>query len=183
MYALGEDVQIPSLDGEVWKPLPDAPGYYVSNFGRVYSAPRRYVRKGRIIEPKPDRSGLCSFVVRVDGKNRRFLVHRAVMRAFTGEPPPGYEVRHIDGNKANNMLHNLVYGPRKENFRYAKYIGVEMRHRRGMDHARAKLTPEAVKEIRSGGGRGHARRMAEKYGVSYYAAYSAMIGKTWRHVR
>lgn len=46
-------------------------------------------------------------------------VHRAVALAFLGEPPPGQEVRHKDGDPGNAELSNLEYGTRSENMRDA----------------------------------------------------------------
>ena len=45
------------------------------------------------------------------------LNHRLVMFAFVGPCPPGQEVRHLDGDKLNPSLDNLVYGTRSENMR------------------------------------------------------------------
>lgn len=47
------------------------------------------------------------------------LVHRLVAQAFDGDAPsPAHtDVRHLDGNKANNVLTNLAWGTRSENMR------------------------------------------------------------------
>jgi hypothetical protein len=45
-------------------------------------------------------------------------VHHLVLRAFVGERPVTIErgeIRHLDGNKTNNVLANLCYGTIKEN--------------------------------------------------------------------
>lgn len=42
-------------------------------------------------------------------------VHQLVARAFIGPCPPGLEVRHKDGNPANNHIDNLEYGTRADN--------------------------------------------------------------------
>lgn len=39
------------------------------------------------------------------------------METFVGPPPPGLEVRHLDGVSHNNLLSNLVYGTHLENMR------------------------------------------------------------------
>lgn len=41
-------------------------------------------------------------------------LHRTIWQTHYGEIPPGWEVHHIDGNKANNMLENLLCLPRAE---------------------------------------------------------------------
>jgi hypothetical protein len=42
-------------------------------------------------------------------------VHVLVAAAFLGPCPDGQEVRHLDGDKLNNCLDNLIYGTRSEN--------------------------------------------------------------------
>jgi hypothetical protein len=52
------------------------------------------------------------------GKKTR--IHRLVMLAFHGAAPPDrQEVNHIDGNRANNNLHNLEYVSRAGNLKHA----------------------------------------------------------------
>lgn len=53
------------------------------------------------------------YTTRVDGTNK--YVHRLVWELFKGEIPEGYEINHIDGNKANNKLSNLELVTRQEN--------------------------------------------------------------------
>lgn len=40
-----------------------------------------------------------------------FFVHDLVYQAFIGRPPPGWNVRHRNGNGANNALRNLTILP------------------------------------------------------------------------
>lgn len=50
-----------------------------------------------------------------DGIYQQAKVHRVVLIAFAGPPPPGCEVLHNDGNPANNSAANLRWGTRSEN--------------------------------------------------------------------
>jgi hypothetical protein len=50
-----------------------------------------------------------------DGRGGSILTHRVVARAFHGEPPHGAEVRHMDGDPANNRASNLRWGTSSEN--------------------------------------------------------------------
>jgi len=100
--------------GEVWLPIRGYEGIYeVSNYGRVRSLPRTYIRichvKKRILSTKsgPDgypRANLC-----VDGKPATRLVHQLVAEAFIGPCPPGKLVCHNDGTRKNSKLSNLRY--------------------------------------------------------------------------
>ena len=49
--------------------------------------------------------------------------HQLVAEAFLGECPPGKEVNHKDGNKANNCVGNLEYVTRRENIQHAVALG------------------------------------------------------------
>jgi len=44
-------------------------------------------------------------------------VHRLVYRTFIGEIPPNHYVRHVDGNKANNVLENLYLTTEKKGWK------------------------------------------------------------------
>lgn len=55
----------------------------------------------------------------------------------------------------------------------------------GEDHPNAKLTEEAVREIRRRYARGEAslRKLASLYGVSYHTVHSVVYRRSWKHVR
>jgi hypothetical protein len=113
--------------GERWVPLPGFEGlYYMSNHGRAWSAPRNTTRGG-ILKQTVDKRGVYWISPSRDGKQIPMPVHRAVMLAFVGPLPEGMEVRHLDGNTANNRWApgneeesraaggNLIYGTHAEN--------------------------------------------------------------------
>lgn len=94
---------------EMWRHVPGAPAYEVSDRGRV----RSYKRKPgpRILAAPVNSEGRPH--VCLDGRSRK--VHQLVMEAFVGPRPSGQEVLHRDGDKSNNALTNLRYGTRSEN--------------------------------------------------------------------
>lgn len=57
-------------------------------------------------------------VVNVNGKQHR--VHRLIWVMLVGEIPEGYQIDHIDGNRANNHISNLRLATRVENQRNAR---------------------------------------------------------------
>lgn len=89
-------------DLEDWKAVPAYEGLYLaSNHGLVRSLPRN-TTSGRIMKLFPDRHGYLYVTLTKDGQQKRRPVHQLVMEAF-GEPcPEGMEIRHLDGNPANN---------------------------------------------------------------------------------
>jgi hypothetical protein len=56
--------------------------------------------------------------------SRTVRIHQLVLLAFVGPKPPGMQTRHLDGDKTNNRLTNLVYGTPSENQRDNVRLGV-----------------------------------------------------------
>lgn len=80
--------------------------YIVSDCGDVISP------RGRKLSPYiGDRGGH----LRVDLPGRRVFVHQLVAEAFIGPRPDGQEVRHLNGDPADNRVQNLAYGTRSQN--------------------------------------------------------------------
>lgn len=109
---------------EVWRAVVGAVGFYeVSNQGRVRSIDRVVLgcngvtqrRKGSPISPSPVPSGHLIMTLSLSGRRKNGWLHRLVAAAFLGPCPDGMEVRHLDGNPANNLLSNLAYGTRSDN--------------------------------------------------------------------
>lgn len=113
------------MSAEEWRPVVGYEGAHeVSNLGRVRGVPRVIIRSngvpqtipGRILRPFPSHTGHLR--MRVTG-GKDVAVHRAVLLAFVGPPPEGYEACHINGNPADNRLENLRWGTRSDNLRDA----------------------------------------------------------------
>ena len=124
---------------EVWRQYPENPGYAVSNHGRVKSVKRTVMRDNgrpmtvpeRILATGTLRSGYETVQLYTDGKSATHYVHRLVLSTFDRLPDDNEEVRHLDGNPANNHLENLAWGTRADN------ILDQVRHG---THANAKKT-------------------------------------------
>lgn len=113
---------------EEWRSVVDHEGLYlVSDHGNVYSVPRAKT-KGGILRPCVDKQGRLAVNLTLNGKQKTRRVHQLVMEAFAGPPKPGQEIRHLDGNPANNRWTpgateeevranggNLFYGSHAEN--------------------------------------------------------------------
>ena len=84
---------------EYWLPIEDQDGYEVSNLGNV-----RNIRTGRILKPRLNQP---NGYYRVSLRGRDTCVHKLVADAFLSSDSHNNEVRHKDGDRANNRLHNL----------------------------------------------------------------------------
>jgi hypothetical protein len=124
---------------EKWLPVPDYPGYEVSNHGQVRSldrevgsrwgTPKRL--KGRILSQARVGGGgpvgrYDACVLFRDKKRKSLTVHTLVLSAFVGPRPEGMWGLHRDDDPRNNRLENLYWGTPTQNTRDAVSSG---RHR------------------------------------------------------
>jgi hypothetical protein len=102
---------------ERWLPIPGHEGRYdVSDQGNVRSwVPYNGTSVPRTLATELNKHGYLRAVLYGDCRKISKRVHQLVMLAFVGPRPEGLETRHLDGNKLNNILTNLVYGTSSEN--------------------------------------------------------------------
>jgi len=169
---------------EVWKPIPDFPGYEVSDRGRVrsYHKPsgqgswRIADKPQRILSPATKSQGYKFLQLRRDGETYPFTVHQLVAIAFLGPCPNGLQVCHADDNPGNNHLQNLRYDTQQANFQDARRNGIQI-------GAPGKLDSAEVQDIRHRYARGEsAAFLADAYDVSEPTIYNAVQGKSYKHV-
>jgi hypothetical protein len=111
---------------ELWTSIPGYEGFYeISNFGNVRSL-TRFVPYGRYRGMTYTGKDLKQFIsgkylsVKLSraGVTKTTYTHELVLLAFEGVRPEMIdrcEIRHLDGDKFNNVLSNLKYGTTKEN--------------------------------------------------------------------
>ena len=118
------------------EPLTLPPGYEVTRQGKVYSHGTNWRGYGsRLLRQLPDEDGYPTVrLVLPTGKRKRFRVHRLVAECFLSPRPLGKELRHLDGNKANNVPEILAWGTQAENAADRERHG---RTSRGAKHSRA----------------------------------------------
>ena len=95
---------------EEYRPIKDYPNYEVSNHGNV-----RNIKSRNIFTPVINRYGYKCFVLRKDGTQKTFKIHRIVAETFLENPNNESFVDHLDGNKQNNNANNLRYVSRSQN--------------------------------------------------------------------
>ena len=110
---------------ETWKDLPiygKHSKYQVSNFGNLRKINIKY---GIELDSRPLKICLCkdgvpTIALRNNGKSRSYDVAHLVANAFL-ENPKGYIfLKHIDGNKQNNAVDNLMWIPKYRLFGNSK---------------------------------------------------------------
>ena len=186
---------------EIWKPIPDYPGYEVSDHGQVRSFWKRVgLGSGRFFGPrkkmitvlhdkpkkilKQNTTGsrrdylqvnLCKDVIRYPK-----AVHRLVLEAFVCPCPSGLECCHDDGNSKNNHLSNLRWGTKKNNESDKIQHGTIPL---GANVHNAKITEEEVIEIRRLFALGHPRSViALNFQISSGHVWLIVHRKRWKHL-
>lgn len=96
---------------ERWWFIEGAPGYMISDCGRIWSQ-----KTQQMIKPKPmDRHGHLGVCLKVNGKPYYEYLHRLMAKAFIPNPNNYPIVRHLNDNPSDNSLDNLDWGTQKDN--------------------------------------------------------------------
>ena len=165
------------------KPIPGFACYYADDFGTIWSAhPSRWGHvKWRPMRTHTGRDGyLDAHVTRTDGAKKNKPVHVLVGLAFLGERPRGFVVRHLDGNKLNNLPANLAYGTSKQNMADARLHGTLARGERAY---KAKLTEVQAIHVLARLSAGEPRKViARELGVGVSTLDALRSGRTWSHL-
>jgi len=165
---------------EIWKDIPDHPGYQVSNQGQV----RSYVRPGygeRWLYSiphmlKPGARGKKGYPGVGLGKGFQSTVGRLVLLAFIGPCPEGMEACHNDGIVNHNSLDNLRWGTPQSNAADKIRHGTDPS---GERNAMAKLTDDEVYKIREmyASGDYTTGKLADIFSVRHSAISRIVTGK------
>lgn len=176
---------VENLENEVWKDIPNYEGRYkVSNMGRVCN-PRL---NNRILvpfdrQPNTPREGYLTVHLGSRHLGKRFInfnLHYLVMLSFVGKRPENMVIHHIDGDKTNNKLSNLIYCTQSHNVLEDFKDG--RRNLMGEKNTQSVLKEEDVITIVSLKNKIGASIIARKYGVTASAIYSIYYGMTWSYL-
>ncbi|HET8744630.1 MAG TPA: NUMOD4 motif-containing HNH endonuclease [Ramlibacter sp.] len=136
-----------------WVAIAGWPGYSVSDAGLVRSEARmvrhpsggeKLVRE-RLLAPCKNNAGYVFVTLSQQGQTATRAVHLLVLEAFAGPCPPGMECRHLDGDKGNAALANLVWGTPTENGQDRLRHGTQAQ---GERHGASKVTAARAALIR-----------------------------------
>lgn len=96
--------------------LPICPeNYSITDDGQVINKQTK-----RVLKHSKNPSGYHIVVISKEGKRKAFSVHRQLMLAFNFIPDSDkFEVNHIDGNKDNNTLDNLMWITPSDNVKHS----------------------------------------------------------------
>jgi hypothetical protein len=162
---------------EEWRQMVGYEGRYeVSSHGRV-----RRCGSDHVLAQQLDGNDRPTIRINRDGKKRTERVHQMVAAAFIGPRPDGLVVCHRDDDNQNNYWRNLLYDTQLGNIQQRNDRGRTAKG--GGTHAKAKLTPDQVREIRRLKPTLSYYKLASMYGVSHTAIEALIKGKSWSHVK
>lgn len=97
---------------EKWTEIPNYENkYWVSTFGRLKN-------KEKIMKPMVATNGYLIACLWKNNKQKKFVIHRLVAKAFIPNPNNYTEINHIDEDKTNNNINNLEWCNHKYNMNY-----------------------------------------------------------------
>lgn len=169
-----------AVPNEEWKPTTLSADYSISNLGRVAKVAGGLIKPG-LLKTQITNKGYeyCGLFDRNAGTKSHHGVHRLVAKAFIPNPENKPEVNHIDGNPRNNHVSNLEWCTSSENKLHACRV---LGKRIGADHHYSRLTPDAVRQIRTLYPALSYGELGRRFGVCAHTARSAALRKTWIHV-
>lgn len=181
-------MEINSLEGEIWKEIPNFSNYMVSNKGRVFAKERivgnRYrgiiVKKSKLLSLSNCLGYLICRLVDDKGKVHFCRVHRLVALAFIPNPENKPHINHKDGVKNNNVLENLEWCTDLENSQHAWSMGLMPC---GEKLKKSKLKESDVISIRTTERDISLSKLAKKYGVSFQTISQIKNNKIWNHLK
>ena len=154
---------------EAWKELPYTT-YIISNYGKVINN-----KTGQVIKGSINTHGYRH----IAPNNKFILLHTVVCTLFNGSKPEWCKlVRHLDGDKLNNVAWNLAWGTHKENTQDALNHGT---FPIGSRSVKAKLTEDKVILIREALSLGmKGRDIAKAFNISPQAISDIKLNHSWK---
>lgn len=169
------NVHLDSPAEERWVIVADAPGYFVSNLGRVFG-PFGLMKAGS------NTWGYVAVTMQLPNAPKAKRVHRLVAQAFIPPIEGKRFVNHRNGVKSDNRVENLEWCTAAENVLH-QYRVLGQEGNRGEKSSTCKLTADEVIEIRrlASERRSHSS-LGRRFGVTHTAIGAIVARKTWKHV-
>lgn len=160
--------------------------YRVDIFGHIWSC-RAHSGGGlcnkrglwRRLNTRVNGYGYPTVELRKNGSIKHPLVHALVLAAFRGACPPGYQTRHLNSDRKNSKLSNLVWGTPSQNQLDRRTVGTD---NGGERNRGAKLNWNAVRKIRLlRFTREYThKQLASRFGVTAHCIAHILNERTWR---
>lgn len=149
--------------------------YKIYRDGRVWSDKTK-----RFLKPRKSIHGFLRLVV----NGRLEYLHILLAKVFKPNPY-GYKlVRHLDDDKLNNDLDNLVWGTHGDNtqdaIRNGKHINPPTKM--GSENGNSKLSIANVLEIRYKAGKESNGELAKRFGVNTTCIGRIIKRQRWKHI-
>ena len=162
-----------------WEDIKGYEGIYnINTKGDVKS-----VRNNKILKQFTTKCGYKSVELNLNGKAKKFLIHRLVAETFITNSNNKPHVNHKDGNKSNNDVSNLEWVTRSENMHHAYDNNLAPK---GEKNVASKLKEWQVKWIKSNYIKGDEEfgqsALGRKFNVDRKAIASIVNGKTWKEI-
>ncbi len=132
------------------KLIPGFIGYYADKKGNIYSSwTTRGIKIGKRKKLSPVTMSNGYLFLRLRIAPRIYYstgVHRLICLAFYGIPKKNFTASHLDGNRKNNKLENLIWETLSDNHKRKIEHGTDDR---GYHNSRAKINKETLYKIRA----------------------------------
>lgn len=171
-------------NGVTLMPIPSSPNddYMAGSDGKVYSRTKYkgFGRKDYVdwypLAGHTTTKGYVSISMSHENRKVARLVHRLICESFHGAPPTEtHQVRHLDGDRQNNLPTNMTWGTQKENWSDREAHG---RGIKGEKHHSAKFSDFERQAIRWAIEKGltSQRNAARALGVAQSSIYEIVHG-------
>jgi hypothetical protein len=101
--------------GEEFFWIPGYEGRYkLSNQHRVLSVARKGRLMDQILKQCPNATGYLHVNLLKNNEQKITHIHTIMTEMFHGSRPPGQQVRHLNGDQADNSISNLCWGTKKQ---------------------------------------------------------------------
>jgi hypothetical protein len=170
---------------EIWMPIPSAPGFEASSFGRIRAVMKRGPSPAGFIFKRQIKlySGIPYEYLRlpINGKRKEVRVHRLICDAFHGAPPIDKpHAAHGNGNSLDNLPGNLRWTNPQGNIDDREKHG---RTARGSANGFSKLKESDIPCIRALLSQDFVQMdIGKQFNVSNHAISDIARGKRWKHI-